>query len=362
MNWGKGLKEDERQLLIDLIKIESPSTGETQVAKHLCDWLSSRGIRSRVDQVGNVIATWGKGKRTLCLLGHMDTVLPILPVALDDASITGRGAVDAKGPLAAMASALGRVAEREDEPDGHRVLLVGAVEEEIPGSRGAKHLAKRLAKTPPIATVIGEPSGWDRITLGYRGCLRMKLATTAPIRHSATPHGTAAEQGVDDWLRILEMARAYNEKRDDPHSLFSELSPTLLGFSSRIRGGVDEAELDISLRTPLGISSGTLFEALKDNLTGHLTLFGAQAAYRSSRNTPLIRGFLRAIRSLGGRPTFSLKSGTSDMNVVGPEWQTSMVAYGPGDPQLSHTIAERIRFDEYERGILVLEQLLMNLP
>jgi len=53
-----------------------------------------------------------------------------------------------------------------------------------------------------------------------------------------------------------------------------------------------------------------------------------------------------------------VKSGTSDMNVVGPAWRCPILAYGPGDSSLDHTPEEHVPLQEYWRAVLVLEEAL----
>ena len=64
---------------------------------------------------------------------------------------------------------------------------------------------------------------------------------------------------------------------------------------------------------------------------------------RSGKSNPLVASFLRSIRREDGNPRFKLKTGTSDMNVVGPVWDCPMLAYGPGDSSLDHTPEEHVR-------------------
>ena len=64
------------------------------------------------------------------------------------------------------------------------------------------------------------------------------------------------------------------------------------------------------------------------------------------------------MRELGTRPRYKLKTGTSDMNVVGPHWKCPIVAYGPGDSRLDHTPEERISLTEYLKSIQVLIKVL----
>ena len=58
---------------------------------------------------------------------------------------------------------------------------------------------------------------------------------------------------------------------------------------------------------------------------------------------------------------FKHKTGTSDMNVVGPVWGGNIVAYGPGDARLDHTPQEHIVLNEYLQSIDILEQALREL-
>jgi LysW-gamma-L-lysine carboxypeptidase len=66
---------------------------------------------------------------------------------------------------------------------------------------------------------------------------------------------------------------------------------------------------------------------------------------------------LATIREAGGNPRFAVKTGTSDMNVVGPIWRCPIVAYGAGDSALDHTPDEHIPVADYLGAIQVLRQV-----
>jgi LysW-gamma-L-lysine carboxypeptidase len=76
----------------------------------------------------------------------------------------------------------------------------------------------------------------------------------------------------------------------------------------------------------------------------------------------LARTFNIALRQAGVRPRFKLKTGTSDMNVVGPVWNCPIVAYGPGDSLLDHTPNEHIVLEEYCQAVEILQSVLAALP
>src|SRR5207253_5029997 len=130
-------------------------------------------------------------------LGHIDTVPGEIPVRIEGDDLVGRGAVDAKGPLAAF------VAAATVPVVGVRVTVVGAVEEESPTSAGARH---RATQTAPAWCVIGEPSGWDSVTVGYKGSLQLCVSLSRDRRHGAAPGPTISEEALAIWGRLKAAA------------------------------------------------------------------------------------------------------------------------------------------------------------
>jgi LysW-gamma-L-lysine carboxypeptidase len=88
---------------------------------------------------------------------------------------------------------------------------------------------------------------------------------------------------------------------------------------------------------------------------------GDEPAYRAPKNTALVRAFLASLRAHGASPAFRLKTGTSDMNIVGPVWNCPILAYGPGDSGLDHTPHEHVSLVEFGRAIAVLQDALARL-
>src|SRR2546428_12726230 len=113
-------------LLEDMLAIPSPSTQERVLGQWLVARLRAMGFAARRDEAGNVVAFWGSGPREVVLLGHVDTGPGFIPVRRAGNQLFGRGAVDAKGPLAAAITAVAR------PPAGaaHRCTGTGAVAEE----------------------------------------------------------------------------------------------------------------------------------------------------------------------------------------------------------------------------------------
>jgi [amino group carrier protein]-lysine/ornithine hydrolase len=342
------------ELLRRLVEVPSLSDHERPAVVELCRQMEARGFRTEIDAAGNAIGTIGSGTRQIVLLGHIDTVPGHIPVRIENGELWGRGAVDAKGPLCTFVAAATAAA-----PDLNvTVTVVGAVGEERLGSPGANAVA---AWDAPDYCIIGEPSGWDAVCLGYRGTLGFHYVLRQPSRHTAGPGESAGEQAIAFWNALVAEIDAMNAATGASTG-FTSIAPALRAMRSGGNGLEDEAVMSIGLRLPPGVDTDHLQERLRE-LAGSaaIEVDGVQPGFRSPKQTPLVPPFLRAIRAAGGLPRFTLKLGTSDMTVVGPAWNCPMVTYGPGDASLDHTPEERIDLDHYGRAIRVLRDVLVSL-
>ncbi len=345
--------------LRSLLEIPSRSGQEAAAVAYLVDWMAARGMHAFVDAAGNAVgildggpATDGSPTQEIVLLGHIDTVGGDVPVRVEDGKLYGRGAVDAKGPLAAFAAAAAQVGPQP----GWRIVVIGAVEEEAATSKGARYAATQYR---PAFCVIGEPSGWNRVTLGYKGRLLAHVTVRRPMAHTAGPAPSACELAVDLWNRVRSRVAELNANRDKP---WEQVLASLRSFSSDSDGLSETARMMLGFRLPLDVGPEA-WQAELLTLAGpaELAFEGAEAAFRGDKNNALVRALLAAIRSQGGQPGFVLKTGTSDMNVVGPIWQCPIVAYGPGDSSLDHTPDEHVDIAEWQRGVAVMCDALTQL-
>ena len=336
-------------LLTGLVKKYSPSQAEQPAVQFLVEEMVDMGFIAFVDGAGNAVGEMGHGENTLVLLGHIDTVPGNIPVRLERQVLYGRGTVDAKGPLAAFVCA----AAKSGIIPGWRVVVIGAVEEESATSKGARFA---LNAYQPDAVIIGEPSRWDRVTVGYKGRLLVDYMLTREIGHTAGPDVSVSEDAHTFWHKIRQYADDYNihYKR-----VFDQLTPSLRAMNSVDDGFVQKATLTIGFRLPQHVDAIILQRTL-ENMAGDalLRFRGQEAAFRAPKNTTLARAFIKAIHGEGGRLQYKVKSGTSDMNVVGPFWQCPIVAYGPGDSALDHTPNEHIDLHEYHKAINVLTRVI----
>jgi [amino group carrier protein]-lysine/ornithine hydrolase len=348
---------DPIEFLKELVTIQSLSGQETAVSHYLASTMNQLGYTAHVDEAGNAVGIRecppenGEISREIVLLGHMDTVPGDIPVRIEDGILHGRGSVDAKGPLATFVMA---GAQAELQP-GTRLVVIGATEEEAATSKGARFAATQYQ---PDLCIIGEPSGWDGVTLGYKGRILIDFEYAQPMSHTAGKDSGAAEAGIAWYNQLIRYIETFNSQNP---RLFDQLLPSIRGIHTGSDGLSNTIHIKMGVRLPPEFDVDAFETEVKAWAgSGEVHFYGHEEAFQSTRNTPLARAFNRALLQASVKPRFKLKTGTSDMNVVGPVWQCPIVAYGPGDSSLDHTPEEQIVLAEYLKAIEILKAVMRD--
>jgi acetylornithine deacetylase/succinyl-diaminopimelate desuccinylase len=227
----------------------------------LVDTLREAGADPTVDEAGNTLATRTadghddpavlQDDATESVAGphvvlntHVDTVPPHVPVAEREggALLEGRGACDAKGPLAALVDAFLRA-----DVDAGRVTLAVTPDEEVSQTGGA-HLAGALDAD---GVVVGEPTGLD-VCPAARGQFEGAVTVQGTSAHAATPgEGDNAVRALAPLLQAMEtydggeartgQGAASGDRRD-----------------ARARGPGEHESLGRPTLTPTLVSGGTV--------------------------------------------------------------------------------------------------------
>jgi LysW-gamma-L-lysine carboxypeptidase len=349
-----------------MVEINSPSMGEGELTALLASEMEGMGLQVRTDAVGNVIGEHGAGEPRVLLCGHMDTVPPQLPVRLEGGRLYGRGAVDAKGPLAAMIVAASQLI---DEGFEGSLVVVGAVDEEGRNT-GIRHLIDEGMEAD--YAIFGEPTGVDTITVGYRGGLLLRVTCETETGHSSAPW--LYENAIEEAMAVWGLIKSIRLPQESSDSHFHSTSSCL----RRIEGGGESSvvpgrcEVLVETRIPPPITVDQLHGEISRLIESHqrerpevkigVEVLDQSEPYVADRRSQLVRALSRSIwRSRGVTVKLVNKTGTGDMNLYGHATGRPVVTYGPGDPHLDHTPQESISIRDYLDSISVLKGALRSL-
>ncbi|MHB8135595.1 MAG: M20/M25/M40 family metallo-hydrolase [Anaerolineaceae bacterium] len=343
--------ENNNETLVGLLSHYSPTGSVKNAADFLVQKMEMIGFdKSTTDSIGNVIGIKGNGPNQIVMLGHIDTVPGEIQVYQEGDVLYGRGAVDAKGSLAAFTDAIAAVSIHSD----WQVIVIGAMDEEGE-SNGARFICDQYQ---PKFVIIGEPSQWNRITLGYKGVQNSILSVQKSKTHSSIGK-SSCDILLENWQQLRFQVNQFN----DGKSMFDQILASVVKMDGKAEDFEMEAEMVISTRLPESITPkiwvNDWLGKMQDVQVS--TSNPGIPAFKADKNSTLARAFLGAIRSGGGLPGFVNKSGTSDMNIVMPKWQCPVVAYGPGDSTLDHTPNEHINIREYWQAVDILKTVLIRL-
>jgi LysW-gamma-L-lysine carboxypeptidase len=363
------MSEQAVRFLTNLLGIYSPSGKEEDIANFLASEMKRMGLDVGKDGIGNVIGVIGEGDPVILLCGHMDTVAGHLPLRIEEGKIYSRGAVDAKGPLAAMIMAAVAAGK---EPEFKGKILIASVVEEEATSRGVKHLITQGIKAD--YAIFAEPSGVENITIGYKGQIQLKIVCKTQTGHASTPwlYENALEKVYEVWEQIKN-AYPY-PSLEQPESPFSAVTACLV----RVVGGRAtsvvpfEAEMNLDVRVPIQFSTTEVSEQIEKLIAKYQTanpkvtvkasVLDTVEPFEVNKASPLVHVLSSSVRKVLGKPaTLLRKTGTGDMNILGKAMNLPIVTYGPGDSHLDHTLDEHIDIGEYLSAIAVYKEAVLRL-
>ena len=206
----------------------------------------------------------------------------------------------------------------------------------------------RIPRHRPAACIIGEPSGTDGVTIGYRGSLRAVLAASDGGAHRSGDAGpiTGVLRCAADILDLVDSL-------DDPAlPVIRRPSGAVVSMEGKEQGERSgTAELDI--RLPEGSSPGEWMEFLRSAAPGRVHCSGRDAPH-GGQEQPRGPGAPPGHPENGNTPRVLAKGGTADFNLASA-WNCPMAAYGPGDSRLDHTSEERISLADFHASLEILD-------
>ncbi len=374
---------DAEKLLRELIALPSVNPaflpkndardGEGRVADFVAVTAARAGLAVDFQKVlpgrSNILATLsppGKVKQRLLLAPHLDTVNVVsekqFVPRFANGRIYGRGACDTKGSVAAMLTALSRLARRGRRPAATEIVFAGLIDEES-AQAGSRALAASGFQAD--LAIVGEPTR-QQIVTAHKGSLWIRLETHGKAAHGSCPH--LGKNAVHEMARIVDLfetgyAKQLQRRR---HPLLGP--PTInIGF---IRGGSQPNIVPASCvagadrRTLPGETELSVRAEMNAWLRRHglsATLTSEKSSYclplETDPRLPLVQKFLQTARQK--RP-----AGVNffcDASILAQSGIPSIV-FGPGDIAQAHTADEWVAQKSLEAATVLLLKFLRALP
>ncbi len=220
LNYFKSQQQTMIDLLTELVGYES-FTSEKEAVDKLGAFMEGqfRGLGAssithyRQDKVGDFcLAKWNEDAddKPILFIIHIDTVWPHgtladRPVRIEDGILYGPGAVDMKGGITIVLTALRGLVERNEMPK-RPIWILMTTDEEI-GSVHSETLIKEVAKDCGLALVM-EPGTKDGALKTWRkGISTYDLWIEGRASHA----GNAPEQGVNSVIEFAQQALEINK-------------------------------------------------------------------------------------------------------------------------------------------------------
>jgi len=346
--------------------------GERRYAEHVREQLRRFGLDAEL--VGDparpsVIAhaTVADAGETLLIASHLDTVpvdgmeIPPFDPRVADGRVSGRGACDTKGGMAALIAALERVLTHGTLR--RNVIVVGEADEEL-GSSGVKDVIAHLGAHAPDWVIATEPTEL-RVVTRHKGIVHAQLRASGIACHSSEPaRGRSAVLALCRAVLALEELAAELGRSADP-----ELGPATLSVG-QIAGGTatnivpDDAWLRLDRRCLPGEDETSVLAELEGMLAKH-ALDGVRvewcslekAALSTPDEDPSVRGLQAALREAALDPTPGSVGFGTDAGEFGAHGIPGVV-FGPGSIAQAHTANEWVAIDQVEAASAVFERIL----
>ena len=335
--------------------------------------------------VENLFAAAGNGARHLTFAGHADVVPqvhesrwrhPQFSAQCVDGVLYGRGAVDMKGGLAAMAAAALRFLRRRGPNFGGRISFLITGDEEGPAVNGtAKLLGWAQARGERFSdAIVGEPTSarrlGDQIKIGRRGSFSATLSVAGRQGHAAYPaDADNAVRGLTQLLyRLLSEPLDRGSEHFEPSTLEIvnvevdnpawNVIPGAASarLNSRFNDRWIRESLGAELRRRLGIAALDSTLGARTPVSWKLAEEPSNSDVFLTRDDTLIAIVSGAIELVTGlRPALSTAGGTSDARFI--KDFCPVVEFGPVGATM-HGVDEQVRLADIEAASRIYEAIL----
>lgn len=347
--------------LCELIKIDSPSGEEKEIAQDLKNRFEQLSATAEIDAIGNVIARFKGEGEPIILSAHMDTVEPgrgIEPLVANDVVTTNGKTVLGADPKAGIAAILEALTSLKESGAKHIPIEVVLTVEEETGSKGAIALDHSKLKSKRALVLDGDesPSRVNNTAPGY-------YAFDITILGRAAHAGLEPEKGISSIKIASELVNNLTLGRLDEETT---ANIGLISGGSARNAVPERTEIKGEFRSRNAQKLEAQIENFK-NVVDHIAKAYPEAkidyaldkkfeSFNIPLEDPFIREVAKALASIGLPAQIEPTGGGSDANFYNANGIKAVVV-GTGVRDL-HSTKESLTISEMTQAAQFCEKLL----
>jgi len=383
-------EEEVVNLLSNLIKIPSHKNvnwQENKMVEYIKEFLLKEDIKNiEVEYIQEnrpnltaFIKGSGEGE-SLMLNGHLDTVPPynmIVPAfepIISNGKISGRGAVDMKGSLAAMLLAIALIKRSGIKLKGD-LIFSGVIDQEQ-RSIGSVGLVEKNLKVD--YAVIGEPTNL-KICNAHKGMEWIKIIVKGKSAHGSTP-----EKGINPIYHACRIANEIELLNKELETRENDIMGNPTVNVGVIAGGNDPnivpsvSYIEVDRRYTDEENQERIYEEIKRIL---IRLNAAYPGYQTEivsmddricplKNIPLsvpkdskiVSALVRSFKNVNDiEPEITSFRGWSDAALFKSELDIPSIVFGPGLPEQCHAADESLSIEELKNAVKIYLALILEI-
>lgn len=354
------------------------------------DHLAAGGIKSKIyrydaertvdgkqvslGQRGILLTKFDRRRPVVLLQGHADTV----PVAqkfegkicrIENGTIHGRGAVDMKSSLSAMIAAL--IGLQQDKALPVQIALLITSDEEA-GSFAGLHRFLEIYRRerPDIRFAICGEATRLRIKHNFLGATYLRFSFAGKSGHAANKQ--SGQNAIEKAVPFLRDLLRFQDRLEQEQNA---LGCAVMNIGT-IRGGEKVNQIPTDCRIEVSLRTTQPNRNYEKELSGMVKKYGGRMEIVFAFDPvtlPATYSFTAQLRKSAGKKTSPSSMRTEEItpeNIMREFTEATLlnragiptVVFGPGNPLLNHTDAERIATRDVVRYQRILEKFARSIP
>jgi tripeptide aminopeptidase len=303
---------------LELVRIDNPSRGEEQIARHIRAQLEGMGLAVEEDGIHNLLARVPGQGEPLLLNAHMDSVAPcagVRPVVTGGVVRSAGDTVLGADDLAGVAAIIEGVRAALERGTSRAAEILFTVQEEV-GLLGAAQFDTRKLSAREGVTLDGSGE-FGAITIGAPAQDSLYAVVLGRAAHAgiAPEHGVNAIAEAADAVAAMPLGRIDHETTANIGMIKGGEATNIVPERVEMWGEARSHDQDKLVNQVQAMVAALEGAARTRGASVQIDISHRYDTYRWPEDLPIIRRVVAALGQMGLAPAFEISGGGSDVNV-----------------------------------------------